>query len=962
MLETKRLTDTLPPSARIHVARRRVRTWAAFSLLALCLPLSSVAAADVVCVPNDGIDASCTIGKGAATISAGVALANAAGGDTVLVNPGSYVENVGIDRDVALVSKSGRAVTTITGISSAGALGTLQVTGGTTAVQIGAPGQGFTVVGIDNGAPGIENAAIYFQGSHSGAQIIDNEIVAAGDAGLLTEYGATISGFSITDNVFSGSTYVGSPSGYGFGMQFTLPNVPRQLVVMGCGSGCTNTSSVTFSDNQIVGSSGGINPDLTGTECPIVGQTCEQGNTLVTIDADGAVITGNGFLGSTARFATSLRVRGPNTTVSGNDFDSSGLTATSGHLYLKDIGSLASAVVAANTFDKGVYVDFTEATIGISLSAAIDALPFAGLTIQVLSGLYNEPRSTDPEGTPLPMQMVVDEVVSIVGAGKNDTIIRPTGDTGSSGDSRGWFLVDTTGGLSLSDLTLDGTGRLVYQAVRDKGVGGSASNVHFKEIKFNESGPHYSGVAIAAFGSGPVDVTDSMFTEIGRIGVLYFGSGVSGAQFTSNTYQGKGVGDWLDYMVDISNGAVVDVSECVVSGNRGVASSDGSQSAGLLVSTFFGPGTTATIDSSTFEDNTTGIFSGYDTFDTSSILATCNRITGNDFGLVAYGADGTNIVATTNSFVGNGAGVDATNVTTNAVDATGNFWGSVDGPGGVGPGSGDSVSANVDFAPFETAAPACVSCTVDADCDDGAACTGVETCNVGTGMCEAGTPVDCSAFDDQCSVGTCNEPSGTCSGDPVPDGTLCDDGALCSEADTCQAGACVGGGGGDSNGNGVCDQNELPGLSLSKVKIKESTKPDRDNWSMNGELDASADLPNFEAALMADGIEVLVFKQDGGSLALVNSFAFTTCTAKGSRFDCKDLASRSRISLKKRPAPGFYKVKITVKGQNLTVPFEFDTPLVGSLRTMEGGETLDRSDSIGSCQLKKTTLKCKEKP
>ena len=316
MLETKRLTDTLPPSARIHVARRRVRTWAAFSLLALCLPLSSVAAADVVCVPNDGIDASCTIGKGAATISAGVALANAAGGDTVLVNPGSYVENVGIDRDVALVSKSGRAVTTITGISSAGALGTLQVTGGTTAVQIGAPGQGFTVVGIDNGAPGIENAAIYFQGSHSGAQIIDNEIVAAGDAGLLTEYGATISGFSITDNVFSGSTYVGSPSGYGFGMQFTLPNVPRQLVVMGCGSGCTSTSSVTFSDNQIVGSSGGINPDLTGTECPIVGQTCEQGNTLVTIDADGAVITGNGFLGSTGSRAHDdhhpLGIFGPN--------------------------------------------------------------------------------------------------------------------------------------------------------------------------------------------------------------------------------------------------------------------------------------------------------------------------------------------------------------------------------------------------------------------------------------------------------------------------------------------------------------------------------------------------------------------------------------------------------------------------------------------------------------------------
>lgn len=42
------------------------------------------------------------------------------------------------------------------------------------------------------------------------------------------------------------------------------------------------------------------------------------------------------------------------------------------------------------------------------------------------------------------------------------------------------------------------------------------------------------------------------------------------------------------------------------------------------------------------------------------------------------------------------------------MDATGNWWGAPDGPSGVGPGSGDAVSANVEFVPFRVArAPAC---------------------------------------------------------------------------------------------------------------------------------------------------------------------------------------------------------------------------------------------------------------
>ncbi|MFN7037370.1 MAG: hypothetical protein ACK4SN_13515, partial [Bellilinea sp.] len=118
--------------------------------------------------------------------------------------------------------------------------------------------KGFKIIGIDNGNPAVENAAIYFQGNHTGAKIIGNEIVANGDAGLMTEYSASISNFVIEGNIFSGKTFLGSnPGGYGFSQQFTLPNVPRQLVVIGGGASGTNTTNIEFRNNLVNGTAGG---------------------------------------------------------------------------------------------------------------------------------------------------------------------------------------------------------------------------------------------------------------------------------------------------------------------------------------------------------------------------------------------------------------------------------------------------------------------------------------------------------------------------------------------------------------------------------------------------------------------------------------------------------------------------------------------------------------------------------
>ena len=90
----------------------------------------------------------------------------------------------------------------------------------------------------------------------------------------------------------------------------------------------------------------------------------------------------------------------------------------------------------------------------------------------------------------------------------------------------------------------------------------------------------------------------------------------------------------------------------------------------------------------------------------------------------------------------------------------------------------------------------CVECFTNADCDDGNACNGLETCmdevfavagSIICGACQNGTPVSCSdGFD--CTIDTCVPTAGapnqfTCSN--VPSNAFCDDGLACNGTETC---------------------------------------------------------------------------------------------------------------------------------------------------------------------------------
>jgi hypothetical protein len=265
-------------------------------------------------------------------------------------------------------------------------------------------------------------------------------------------------------------------------------------------------------------------------------------------------------------------------------------------------------------------------------------------------------------------QIVVNKNITLKGLGKTSTTLYAAGNTGSSGDARGWILVQAGVTFNMEDLTMDGNGMNIMQGVRSLGTG-TIDNVAFNNITY----PGYNGIAVVGFGN--ITVQNSDFTNIGRIGIIFFGTGCTSGQAIDNTYTGKGAGDWIDYAVEVGGGAVANITGLNVSNNIGVASTDGSTSAGVIATTYFAAGTTATISGSTFTGNTTAIIVGFDASDASVVVANNNIILGNDWGVSSTGP---------------------------IVDATSNWWGSNTGPSYAGNpcGTGDAVSDNVVYDPW----------------------------------------------------------------------------------------------------------------------------------------------------------------------------------------------------------------------------------------------------------------------
>ena len=282
----------------------------------------------------------------------------------------------------------------------------------------------------------------------------------------------------------------------------------------------------------------------------------------------------------------------------------------------------------------------------MSIFSAVNAAE-SGDTVNVLEGTYTEDQ-----------QIVISKSLSILGdTSGNKPVITPGTDYTGNNAADAWFLVNDGVTFALSDVAIDGTGYNVWQALRSHG-NTTVTNVDFSNIAGSASGSPYHGIAIEQFGgvvaggagsdthgggglsAGHLTVTGSTFSDIGRIGVLIKGTQAT-SDITGNTFTGKGTGDFLDYGIEVGASGQATITGNTISGNRGVAASDGSGSAGILVTSYYGGASDVTMSGNTITDNTTAIAIGYDENDISNITASGNDFTGNDNGVVLTSADTT---------------------------------------------------------------------------------------------------------------------------------------------------------------------------------------------------------------------------------------------------------------------------------------------------------------------------------
>jgi hypothetical protein len=276
---------------------------------------------------------------------------------------------------------------------------------------------------------------------------------------------------------------------------------------------------------------------------------------------------------------------------------------------------------SGDVFTGAVGNDSNPGTAGAPFLTIAHALSVAGggNTIYIDAGTYVEIG-----------QLVINKNLTITGANKNIVIIKPAQNTGdpSSGDARGWWLIQPGFTLALSNVTLDGAGKLIYMGVYYWG-NGSVNNCIIKNIKYNESGPEYQGRGMIL--KGNVNVTNCNISEVGRIGIQYFGGNGTA---NGNTITGKGAGAWLDYGIETGNGSVNTITNNYITNCKGVVGPSGS--AAVLNTTFFGPGTTATIENNILTGNAEGIHVGQDGTDASTVTAHNNDLSGNsDFAVVS---------------------------------------------------------------------------------------------------------------------------------------------------------------------------------------------------------------------------------------------------------------------------------------------------------------------------------------
>lgn len=212
----------------------------------------------------------------------------------------------------------------------------------------------------------------------------------------------------------------------------------------------------------------------------------------------------------------------------------------------------------------------------------------------------------------------------------------------------------------------------------------------------------------------------------------------------------------------------------------------------------------------------------------------------------------------------------------------------------------------------------------------------------------------------------------------------CDDGDSCSVADTCVSGACVPGGGGDVDGDGVCELDDTcPGVSnpsqidldgdglgnacddtdapLNVIVFKIQGR--RNPTNPNGRMFVKGDfivLPPDDQLSLTDGLALRVHDQLG--LDATFTWLASECQTTGAgAIKCKDATRKRKAIIKPLEAdPRIYRYAFRLKRLDVTGPFL--DPVIVTITT--GPATLvvgtDRVGDITDCATTNRGLACRE--
>ncbi|MFH2054126.1 MAG: right-handed parallel beta-helix repeat-containing protein [bacterium] len=363
--------------------------------------------------------------------------------------------------------------------------------------------------------------------------------------------------------------------------------------------------------------------------------------------------------------------------------EAGGYTDSEGYTFLRDDLADASSFALAFTGYEQYSTIMEIATgdhfvfEGMGIQESLDAAT-ALTTVHVQNGTFTAPA-----------QIVIDKDLTLSGAGAGSTTILPGFNTTVGNYLVSDALMYAAHGVTavIEGFSIDGTGYTVRHAIQSRGADVTVQDCDISNIYAGA----YAGRGVV-FLTGDGAVIDCTMSNIQRIGVHIRGAVEPVAPdvtVTGLTYTGKGVGDYLDYGIEIGGGGHGVVSGCTITDCYGIASVDGSTSGGVLVTDYYGTGSTGTFSGCTLTGNTTGLIVGYNETDLSVVSITGSDLSGNS----SYGASSTGPT----------------------VDALGNWWGSATGPyhPDTNPGGlGNEVTDDILFDPWlGTASVAAVPAT-----------------------------------------------------------------------------------------------------------------------------------------------------------------------------------------------------------------------------------------------------------